>query len=146
MKVNINRPAEHIKRKRRKEWHEVFAWTWRKVDCTDEGHAVVWFEKYMRRERQGASNSPKHDGLYWQQYSTKEYFKKKLAGDFDKEERDGDVGGRGAMGQGRPLSIDVTSSVIKKGGPYDNNKYKKGIAKSGLILSMDTKEEKEEEL
>ena len=94
MKFNINRPPKYIKAEERKQWHEAFAWTWKTVDRTDEGHAVIWFEKYMRRERIGPTNNMKNDdGRYWQQFSKKTYFKKKLNGDFDRDKNpwDGDV-------------------------------------------------------
>lgn len=151
MKFKIDRPPKHIKWARRREWHEAFAWTWQKVDCTDEGHSIIWFEKYMRQERQGASNNPKHDGVYWRQYSTKTYFKKKLNGDFEVDRNpwdeenvmaDTDTG----HGQTSNVTRAYVSKILKKGGPHDNNKYKKILStvtrdpKSGTILSVDTKE------
>lgn len=90
MKINIKKRPKHLveedKRKARRQWHEAFAWIPQKVDKTDEGHSVVWFEKYMRKEKI-APTSPKSTGTehYWEQYSSKTYFKKKLNGDFDKK-------------------------------------------------------------
>lgn len=90
MKINIKKRPKHLveedKRKARRQWHEAFAWIPQKVDKTDEGHSVVWFEKYMRKEIQGPTNAKsKDDGRYWEQYSSKTYFKKKLNGDFEKK-------------------------------------------------------------
>lgn len=130
MKFNVNKIPEHIERRRRRKWHEAFAWTPQKVDRTDEGHSVIWFEKYMRQERAGPTNNPKHDGIYWRQYSMKEYFKRKLNGDFDidrnKQEGDGatqadtrTVGGVSSAGLTGP------NKILMKTGQFDSNKYKR---------------------
>ena len=122
MKFKIDRPPKHIKWARRREWHEAFAWTWQKVDCTDEGHSIIWFEKYMRQERQGASNNPKHDGVYWRQYSTKTYFKKKLNGDFDNIwsgdlQYESDIKG--------DAGIETVIKILKKGGRRSTTPHKR---------------------
>ena len=93
MRINVNKPPKHIQKElddiARREWHQKFAWKAQKVDCTDEGHRIVWFEKYWRRERIGPTNEfSKDDGHYFEQYSKKEYFRKKLNGDFEKPQMD----------------------------------------------------------
>jgi len=91
MRININRPPKHVRKEQermaRQEWHKKFAWKATKVDHTDVGHRVVWFENYWCKEKIGPTqgDSP-GDGRYFEKYSEKEYFKKKLDGDFDKHE------------------------------------------------------------
>ena len=96
MKVNVNKQPKHIreadKRIKRRIWHEAYAWTPKKVDQTDDGHSVIWFEKYMRKEQVGPASSQKgiNNGCYWEQYSKKTYFKKKLNGDI--KEKTSEIG------------------------------------------------------
>jgi len=86
MKFNINRPPKQLRKQTKinakREWHTKFAWLPTSVDETRDKHSKVWFEKYWR---QGHYNGVKRS-LAFTKYSEKEYFKKKLAGDFDKNE------------------------------------------------------------
>lgn len=125
MKFKINKPPKHIRSKARRKWHEAFAWTPQKVDQTDEGHAIVWFEKYMRRERVGPTSDPKSDGRYWKQYSTKTYFKKKLNGDFDVGEDQWE--GDGETQPDTNVSYQGSGQLIKKGGPPIGVNYKRYV-------------------
>ena len=135
MRFNVNKPPKHIQEElddiARREWHQKFAWKAQKVDCTDEGHRIVWFEKYWRRERIGPTNEfSKDDGHYFEQYSKKEYFRKKLNGDFDRTE--GDVGEDTANDiiqkikdqMNKPGGQIQNAGIHKRGGPQ-SVKFKK---------------------
>ncbi len=63
------------------QWHKKFAWLPTYVQDSDDQNTYVWFEKYMRK-RYGRSG--------WYRYSQKEWFKKKLAGEFDEVKLSGD--------------------------------------------------------
>ena len=100
MKFDILRPPRHVRREQMRralrEWHEKFAWLPTRVDETQTGSSVVWFEKYWRLGRYGPTNPrSKGDGLFFERYSEKEYFKKQLRGDFAKSESDVQEGSRG---------------------------------------------------
>jgi hypothetical protein len=137
MRFNVNKPPKHIQReldeKARREWHKKFAWKYTKVDKTDEGHRVVWFENYWRKEKIGPTNAQsKDDGRYFEQYSEKEYFKKKLNGDFDKPEYDMEDAAsdmvqkiKDQMNQRSGQQIQ-NAGIHKKGGPHNSNvRFKK---------------------
>lgn len=134
MRFNVNKPPKHIKRERdrlaRQEWHKKFAWKATKVDRTDIGHRVVWFENYWRKEKIGATNSEKDDGRYFEQYSEKEYFKKKLNGDFDnygiEDERQSN------SVQGQIINAGASSSVAR----YQIDRGTDGQAKNIKIGSL----------
>ena len=79
MKFKFNKVDKH-------EFHEKFAWKPTKVSDESDKNTVVVFEKYMRRMSREYDNPRKGQRIHWEQYSKKEYFKKKLKGDFDKEE------------------------------------------------------------
>ena len=69
----------------------------------------------MRQQRIGPTNSTFDDGRYFVKYSRKEYFRKKLNGDFDKEEFEADTD----TGHGVSTSVSrasVNYGVLKKGG------------------------------
>ena len=74
MKFKFNKVDIH-------EFHEKFAWIPVKVDDEESKTTVVVFEKYMRRCTKEDIRKQSKD---WEQYSKKEYFKKKLQGDFEK--------------------------------------------------------------
>jgi len=91
VKVNINRPSAPVRRRQRdatrREWHSKFAWVPTAVDETEEGKSVVWFENYMRK---GWTNSPRKRAKWeFEKYSKRNYFKKKLNGDFDAKKEEG---------------------------------------------------------
>lgn len=65
------------------EFHEKFAWGPVKVDDESGKTTVVVFEKYIRR---CTSEDTRRRKISWEQYSKKEYFKKKLKGDFEKSQ------------------------------------------------------------
>lgn len=132
MQFNINRPPKYIKRelnrKARQEWHRKFAWKITKVDETDEGHKVVLFEDYWRKERIGpTSPESKGDGHYFEKYSKKEYFKKKLDGNFDSRSEKPDI------------SIVPRGDIIQQ----IKNQMKKQIHKSAFKGTTSFKEENE---
>ena len=68
------------------EFHEKFAWLPEFVSDESDKNTVVVFETYIRRMSKMYDNPRKGQRIHWEQYSKKEYFKKKLKGDFDKEE------------------------------------------------------------
>ena len=65
----------------KRKWHKKFAWTPTYVQDSETENTYVWLEKYMRRA----------NGSVWHKYSHKEWFRKKLAGDFETKEKDTDV-------------------------------------------------------
>lgn len=92
MKFNINKPPKQLRRQAKinakREWHTKFAWLPTSVDETRDKHSQVWFEKYWRQGHYGPSPMGRASPLEFTKFSEKEYFKKKLAGDFDKGEAD----------------------------------------------------------
>lgn len=71
-----------IKRKKRSvwDWHKKFAWLPVKVDETDNEYSVAWFETVIQCKNRVINSRNKSA---WTRYSKKEYFRKKLNGDFD---------------------------------------------------------------
>lgn len=92
MKFNINKPPKALRRQAKinakREWHTKFAWLPTSVDETRNDYSQVWFEKYWRQGHYGPSPMGRASPLEFTKFSEKEYFKKKLAGDFDKGEPD----------------------------------------------------------
>lgn len=95
MKFNINRPPKSLRKQARinakRKWHTKFAWLPTSVDETRDTHSRVLFEKYWRQGHYSSRRQPITFGtspLEFTKFSEKEYFKKKLAGDFDKGESD----------------------------------------------------------
>lgn len=92
MQFNVKKPAPHIIKRQKREaklkWHQKFAWLPVKVDLTDDGYKKVWMEKFWQKGKTGPQHpSDNGDGIYFhhdQKFSNKEYFRKKLAGDFEK--------------------------------------------------------------
>lgn len=124
MKFNINRPPSHVRKQKKitakREWHTKFAWWPTAVDETKESYKRVWFEKYWRQGHWGPSKMGNANPLIFTKYSEKEYFKKKLRGDFDKEEFDPDTNVGAVSGAGRS-----SNKILKKGGPHSHNPYKR---------------------
>ncbi len=123
MQFNINRPPKKVRQREKKrakrkalaEWHGKFAWLPTVVDETEETYRRVWFEGYMRQQRIGPTNSTFDDGRYFVKHSRKEYFTKKLNGDFDKGDEDvqEDTGRVASTSVSR---ASVNYGVLKKGG------------------------------
>ena len=137
MRFNVSKPPKHIQReldeKARREWHKKFAWKAQKVDRTDEGHRVVWFENYWRKEKVGPTNSMEDDGRYFEQYSEKEYFKKKLNGDFEEHNFGANEAAEDIITQiknqmNKRGGHIQNAGIHKKGGPNSNVKFKKYVA------------------
>jgi len=134
MRFNVNRPPKHVReeqeRMARQEWHKKFAWKATKVDHTDIGHRVVWFENYWRKEKIGPTNSMEDDGRYFEKYSEKEYFKKQLNGDFDNygiEEDEVDASAIVNQIKNQMNKHPGNAGMHKKGGPSSGVKFKKYI-------------------
>ena len=131
MQINISRPPKHVRKEQermaRQEWHKKFAWKATKVDHTDIGHRVVWFENYWRKEKIGPTNSEsKDDGRYFEKYSEKEYFKKQLNGDFDKPDYD-EVDAEDIIQKIKDkMNTKQNAGIHKKGGP-SQTKFKKYV-------------------
>ena len=125
MKFNVNKPTKAVRRARKKEdeqkaleeWHSKFAWLPTVVDEATDSHSRVWLERYMRQQRIGPTNRPFDDGKYFVRYSTKEYFKKKLNGDFDVEKNlwgeDIKVEGASSASQIMSFSTDADTGIGK---------------------------------
>lgn len=96
MKFNINRPPKQLRKQAKinakREWHKKFAWLPTSVDETKDTYSKVWCEKYWQQGHYASRNRAISFGigspLEFTKFSEKEYFKKKLAGDFDKGEPD----------------------------------------------------------
>lgn len=74
MKFKFNKPNL-------REFHEKFAWKPTNVLDDETKNTYIWFERYMQRYKGRRIDNAKHD---WERYSTKEYFKRKLKGEFEK--------------------------------------------------------------
>ncbi len=139
MRININRPPKHIRKEQarmaRQEFHKKFAWKVTKVDHTDIGHRVVWFENYWRKEKIGpTSEKSKGDGHYFEKYSEKEYFKKKLNGDFDDSKFEDEVDASDIINQIQNQMNKKQKQgggIYKRGGPDPSVKFKKYIVGEG---------------
>jgi len=87
MKFNINRPPKSYRKQAKinsqREWHKKFAWLPTSVDETKINHGRVLFENYWRKGEYGPSQPGSRNPLRFTKYSKKEYFKKKLNGDFE---------------------------------------------------------------
>ena len=117
MKFNINRPPKQLRRQAKinakRVWHTKFAWLPTSVDETKDKHSQVWFEKYWRQGHYGPSPMGRASPLEFTKFSEKEYFKKKLAGDFDKGEPDsGETSMASAQSVGRALRSPNTKPTI----------------------------------
>lgn len=90
MKFNINRPPKQLRKQRkinaRREWHTKFSWLPTTVDETTTSYKRIWFENYWRRGHYGPSRMGRPNPLQFTKYSVKEYFKKRLNGDFNKND------------------------------------------------------------
>lgn len=122
MQFNINKSPKKVrlakKRRELREWHDKFAWWPTVVDEKNETYSRVWLERYMRQKQYGPT-SPNSigDGSYFVKYSRKEYFKKKLNGDFDKGEMDVEAD-TGRVASSTSVSrASVNNKILKKGGP-----------------------------
>jgi len=125
MKFKIDKPPAHVTRRKRinakREWHTKFAWLPTVVDETDIEYKRVWFEKYWRQGHWGPSRMGDANPMIFTKYSNKEYFKKKLNGDFDKEEIEADTN----VGSTSSSRAYVNNQILKKSGPHIHNPYKR---------------------
>lgn len=78
MKFKFDKVDEH-------EFHEKFAWLPEFVSDESDKNTVVVFETYIRRMSREYDNPRKGQRIHWEQYSKKEYFKRKLKGEFEIE-------------------------------------------------------------
>ena len=134
MKFNINKPQRELRKQKKladkREWHTKIAWLPTSVDETRDTYSRVWFERYWRQGHHAPSRFGRRGTLRFTKYSEKEYFKKKLNGDFDgdsgREESDGmstgsvsaaQTLGRSLRGDAKPLiniRTDSNTGLIKK--------------------------------
>lgn len=126
MKFNIDKPPSHVRRQNKindkLEWHTKFAWLPTTVDETEDSYKKVLFENYWRKGHWGPSRMGQLSSMRFTKYSEKEYFKKKLNGDFDKEEFEADVDRNVGAVSSASLS---SNKILKKGGPRTTNPYKR---------------------
>jgi hypothetical protein len=113
----------------KREWHTKFAWLPTSVDENRETHSRVWFEKYWRQGHYSSRSRPITFGtspLEFTKFSEKEYFKKKLAGDFDKGEPDtGETSMASAQSVGRALRSPTAKPSISFAASPDTGISKK---------------------
>lgn len=119
MQFNINRPPRHIRkmqeRSAKREWHQKFAWLPVEVDKNDDNYKTIWFEKYWRKGVPGPMHPrDRDDGLVYEKYTGKTYFKKKLNGDFDKQKSE-DIGEPDVNVSSAPIS----NKILKVSGHWD---------------------------
>jgi len=112
------------------EWHKKFAWFPRSVQDSQEKHTYVWMEKYMRRYR----------CQKWERYSKTEWFRKKLAGDFEETKGTDGVFVSGSGYSSSTITIPagggISSSTPTYTFTYDGNT---GFA-SGITIDEDDRQ------
>lgn len=98
------------------KWHKRFAWLPVKVSSGDRIHQewAVWTTIYQKGSPRPTNRYEKikPSDLRWERYTSKDYFKKKLTGELDKDETqpdsdDGDYAG---------VSVSSSSSNLSGGG------------------------------
>lgn len=123
-------------------WHRKFAWLPLKITIPEDlpNHSTaVWFEWVVQKAHIKDWQYSIIREYTWTRYTEKEYFKKKLDGTLEPEEKFSDMS---HDGPDTNVSLSL-GKIIKKGGPYDNNKYKRmTITRNpddGTILNVDLK-------
>ena len=101
------------------EFHEKFAWTPTKVSDESDKTTVVVFEKYIRRISNEYDRPLRGEDIHWEQYSKKEFFKRKLKGEFEKTTGFAEMSHDGTNMQYNATTTAVGVKVLRGQGDVD---------------------------